>query len=502
MLHISEVVKLKHNIRTELTRMLVSGEFAENPRDILNKIVREDTPRYRCCMYKERAVLEERLKTMMCQSTDLDLEEAAKRAFRGEVAEDHVVKVLPIACDQCPIDKFIVTNACRNCLAHSCMNNCPRNAIMIVQNHAYIDKSKCVECGLCKRSCQYSAIIEVNRPCESACALGAIKAGSDRKATIDYDKCVQCGSCKVACPFGAIEETTCLAQLITQLKSGGKVNVMLAPSYTGQFGVKIRPGQLVSGLKKMGFGEVYEAAYGADIVSVAEGDEYVANVPDKYSFMTTSCCPAFVSMIEKYMPEIRDNVSSSVSPMIAMAMYMKAQDSTAKVAFIGPCSAKKGEAKKYPDIVDYVLTFDELNAMFEGYGIVLENEAETDFAAVSSKLGSGFAAAGGVAKAVTQYLAASHPQHKGNLEVCSADGLANCRNVLKQIETGKLKANFIEGMACTGGCIGGPGAIADARVTSKLIERQSATRQYVSAADMNEVKQEVRKNSRLHTHHA
>jgi iron only hydrogenase large subunit-like protein len=331
--------------------------------------------------------------------------------------------------------------------------------------------------------------------------LGAIQAGSDRKAKIDYDKCVQCGSCKVACQFGAIEETTAIVPLLMELKRGTKMLAMLAPSYAGQFGAKVKNGQIVTALKKMGFAGVCEAAYGADIVSVAEGDEFAADVPDKRKFMTTSCCPAFVSMVEKYLPEMKGNISSVVSPMVAMGMYMKKQHSDMKIVFIGPCTAKKAEAKKYPDVIDYVITFDELASMMAGIGIDLATEPESEGVFEASQAGNLFALSGGVAKAVTKYLAAAHPQKKGDLESCSADGLANCRNLLKQIADGKLKANFVEGMACTGGCVGGPGAIADSRVTSKLVERQAATLANVSAIDVEAAKNEAKSNDKLHLKH-
>lgn len=481
MLHSSEVSKLRHKILITLTKMTLSGELKNNAKSILNTVILEEGPRYRCCVYKERAVLKDRLKVFLDQSEDIGLQKAADNALAGKCLQHNVVKVVPLACDQCPIDKFLVTNACRNCLAHNCMNNCPRDAIMIVQNRAYIDKTKCVECGLCKKSCQYSAIIEVSRPCESACALGAITAGSNRKAVINYDKCVQCGSCKVACPFGAIEETSNIVQLIQALKNGERIYAMLAPSHVSQFGVKVTSGQLVSALKKMGLYDIKEVAYGADIVSIEDGKEFIQKVPHETSFLTSSCCPAFVSMIEKMLPEIKNHVSSVVSPMIAMGKLLKAHDTKVKILFVGPCTAKKGEAKKYEGIIDYVVTFEELDCLFKGYGIDVATESESAFGNMASKTAHGFVLSGGVATAVGCYVKEMAPDKL--FEACHVAGLESCKNVLTMIEKGALTANFVEGMACPAGCVGGPGTLANANVAGKFIDCATSTILYQSAKD-------------------
>ena len=284
MAQVTEVTKIRRKVLSELARFAYDGTLKENINSIVYSVVTEDGPRYRCCVHKERAVLKDRINLALSQPIFTPLEEAAQNALEGNRADTPVITIMPEACDQCPIDKFLVTDACRNCMAHNCIASCPRKAIMVVQNRAYIDKTKCVECGLCKQSCQYGAIIEISRPCERACDLGAIKADQKRKAAIDYQKCVQCGSCKVNCPFGAISDQSAIVQVIQEIKSNKKVYAMLAPAFIGQFGPKVNPGQVMNALKQLGFDEVQEVSFGADIVTIEETKEFIETVPKERAF--------------------------------------------------------------------------------------------------------------------------------------------------------------------------------------------------------------------------
>lgn len=496
MSQVTEVVKLRRRVLVEISKLAFAGELDKKINEILYNVVSEEGPRYRCCVHKERAVLKERIKLGLSQDADLELSEAAQRALDGNAEDMPIVHVLPEACDQCPIDKFIVTNACRNCVAHNCINSCPKKAIMVVQNRAYIDKNKCVECGLCKKSCQYSAIIEVNRPCEGACDLGAIKAGNDRRAEIDYAKCVQCGSCKTACPFGAITDRSSIVQLVSNLKSDKKVYAMLAPSFIGQFGAKAKPGQVIEALKQIGFAGVYEASLGADIVTLEETKEFVSSVPKDLSFMTTSCCPAFADMVEKHLPDLQKNVSTTVSPMIATGKVIKDKDPDSVAVFIGPCIAKKAEAKKYAGVIDYVLTFEELMCMMVGAGINIAEIGESEFESSASRDGNTFAKAGGVAQAVLDTAAALAPEVEIKAHHC--EGLGNCKTTLIQISSGKIDANFFEGMACQGGCVGGPGTLTNYKLTGKLVENFAGTSKTTIAVENNIATAEIKKG--LHWH--
>jgi [FeFe] hydrogenase (group B1/B3) len=496
MAQVTEVTKIRRKVLAETARLAFEGKLEERVSEILQTVVTEDGPRYRCCVHKERAVLLDRINMALSQPIGTDLKEAAQNAMKGEIADLPIINVLPEACDKCPIDKFIVTDACRNCIAHSCINSCPKKAIMVVQNRAYIDKTRCVECGLCKRSCSYGAIIEISRPCERACDLQAIKAGSDRRAVINYDQCVQCGACKVGCPFGAISDRSMIVQVIQQLLNQKKVYALVAPAVVGQFGPKVKLAQVIEALKRIGFHDVLEVATGADIVTIEETKEFADRMKENSDFMTTSCCPAFVGLVEKHLPNLRSNISTTVSPMVAMGKVVKDQDPTAVVAFIGPCIAKKSEALKNPEVIDYVLTFEELAAMFVGAGVNIAEIPEEAYEGSSSRDGQTFARAGGVMAAVLNAAEQLSPEITVMPHRC--EGLANCKAALADIRDGKLEVNFFEGMACAGGCVGGPGTLTDHRVTSRLVDNFAATLNAKTSPENGTAQEMIKKD--LHWH--
>lgn len=499
MSHVTEIVKLRRKVLTELSRLAFAGKLGNEIDKVLNTVVTEEGPRYRCCVYKERAVLKERIKVALSQPFNIDLATAAKRAINQEISDEvPLIQVMSIACDQCPIDKFFISNACRNCLAHNCISDCPKDAIMVVQNRAYIDKNKCVECGMCKKSCPYGAVIEVSRPCESACGLGAIKAGSDRRAVIDYDKCVECGGCKVACPFGAIVDQSFVIQIIAALKSGKRVHALIAPAFIGQFGVKTAPEQVFSALRRIGFATVSEVTLGADITTYEETKEFMDKVPDKQKFLTTSCCPSFVNMVEKHVPKAQDKISSTVSPMIAAGRAVKAADPESITVFIGPCIAKKGEAKRWSGAIDYVATFEEIACMLIGADINLDDVAtdNNEFQQIGSVTASQFAYSGGVAGSVAKEL-----EYQGfpvGVKVHKSSGLKQCRAALLMLEAGRIDSNFFEGMACEGGCIAGPGVLANPKVTGKLVENYAAKAKYEAAGANDKMIETVEKYHNWH----
>lgn len=482
MAQITEVVKIRRKVLSEIARLAFSNELDKhNIGDVLDNVVHESGPRYRCCVHKERAVVKDRVKFVMAQPLDIGVTEAAKNALNGDIADMPILNIMPEACDQCPIDTFFVTNACRNCIAHNCIASCPKQAITVVQNQAYIDKTACVECGLCKKSCMYGAIVEIIRPCERACNIGAIKADKERRAVINYDKCTQCGGCKMACPFGAITEQSFTVQIIQQIKAGKRIYAILAPAFISQFGMKVKPSQVVGALKKIGFFDVQEVSFGADIVTLEEAKEFSETVPNKHSFMTTSCCPAFVDMVNKHLPDLKDHVSTTVSPMVATGKVIKAADPEAVVVFIGPCLAKKVEAKQYPESIDFVLTFEEMDSLFVGANIIISEVPETDFVTTASRDGNAFARAGGVVQAVIDAAAKINP----NLIIKPhrAEGLENCKTALLQLKAGKIDANFFEGMACAGGCVGGPGILTDVRISNKMVDTFAASSVMTAAPD-------------------
>jgi [FeFe] hydrogenase (group B1/B3) len=494
---VTEVAKIRRNVLSEISRLTYEGTLQEKINDIPQTVVAEGGIRYRCCVHKERAVLKERIKLALSQPLDIDMTVAVEQALAGESSDTPIVNVMPEACDSCPIDKFIVTDACRNCVAHNCINSCPKNAIMVVQNRAYIDKSKCVECGMCKRSCQYGAILEISRPCERACEVQAIHAGNDRKAVIDKTKCVNCGACKIACPFGAISDRSMIVQVIQKMQTN-KVVAMLAPAFIGQFGLKLRTGQVIEAIKQLGFAEVYEVSLGADIVAVEESNEFITT-KDQQAFLTTSCCPAFADMVVKHLPAMADNVSTTVSPMVATGKVIKKQDSAAIVVFIGPCIAKKGEGLRNKEFIDYVLTFEEVAAMMVGKGINVAEVQDSAYTSMGSQDGNSFAKAGGVVQAVLGTIRTIAPEV--DVRAQRAEGLGNCKRSLLQIKAGKINANFFEGMACLGGCVGGPATLTDLRVATKLVENYAAASLAKVSPDNKKAMDERKKDINFH-HHA
>lgn len=479
-MELTAVAQLRRMVLEHLARYTWEGQLKERVYDILQE-VREDTPRYRCCVYKERAVLKNRIDMALGQTCDQNIVDASERTLNEPERLDlPVIDVLPVACDQCPIETYFVTDACRHCIAHKCMDNCPKKAISLYQNRAFIDRTKCIECGRCKSVCPYGAILEIHRPCVRACALGAVSIGEDKKAAINHEKCVECGACRNACPFGAIDERSSIVRVIMDIKAGKKVIAMVAPSIVGQYGFKVETGQIFSALKKVGFADVVEVAVGADITSVKEAAEYMEKVPAEQPFMTSSCCPAFVKLVKKHLPEAADKVSATDSPMVSCGKWVKKEHPDAVTVFIGPCIAKKAEGREHRDVIDYVMTFEEVMCMLEGKDIKFEEESAASYDRDGSKLGLGFPLYAGVTAAV-----------KGTVEAMGgsvrqahyAAGLDNCKRDLAAAQKGTLDCSYFEGMACPNGCIDGPGAVADFRLTKVALTKYAGAAPITQAVD-------------------
>lgn len=438
----TKVQHLKYKVLREVARQAWNDTLLQNVMDIPQIIVPGKIPTMRCCVYKERAILGERVKL----------------AMGGNKDNPNVIEVIDIACDECPAAGYEVSDSCRGCLAHRCEDVCKRGAISFDHNHvAHIDKSKCVECGQCAKVCPYSAIVNRKRPCQIACKVKAISINEDKAATIDKNKCIQCGACVYQCPFGAISDKSYLLNVIDLIKKSNnnseyKIYAVVAPSISSQFAYA-KLGQVITGLKELGFHTVIEVALGADMVAEAESKEL-----SEKGFLTSSCCPAFVRYIKSEFPDLLPYVSHNLSPMAILAKYIKTHDEKSKVIFIGPCTAKKAEAQleSVKPYVDAVITFEELQALFDSKDIDITTLGE-DILNNASYFGRIFARSGGLSDAVAEGLKEQNIDF--DLKPVSCDGIEECRMALLRKSKNVLDANFIEGMACIGGCIGGAGCL-------------------------------------------
>ncbi len=406
------------------------------------KLIVKDKPTMRCCIYKERAIVEERIRL----------------AMGGDKSNPNVIEVIDIACDECPASGYSVSEACRGCLAHRCEDVCPRGAISFDENQkAHIDKSKCVNCGQCAKVCPYSAIIDHKRPCETACKIKAISMGESGAAQIDNDTCISCGACVYQCPFGAIVDKSFILDVVDLIKKSEnneayKLYAVIAPSISSQF-TYAKLGQVISGIKELGFFHVVEAALGADMVAYAESKELAEK-----GFLTSSCCPAFVDYVEKKFPQLTEHISHNLSPAATIAKYIKETTPGAKVVFIGPCTAKKMEfqKEKVRPYIDSVITFEELQALFDSRNIEVSS-LEEDVLDNASYYGRIFARSGGLSDAVAEGL--KEQEIEFDLKPIPCSGIEACRVALLKASKNVLPGNFIEGMACVDGCIGGAGCL-------------------------------------------
>ncbi len=451
----TKVQNLKYKVLREVARQAFKGELLEKVTDIPKMIVPGSEPTMRCCVYKERAILTERVKI----------------AMGGNSSNPNVIEVIDIACDECPIGGYEVTNACRGCIAHRCEDVCRFGAISFDHNQkAHIDKNKCVGCGRCSKVCPYSAITNNKRPCENSCKIKAISMSKTKVASIDNNKCISCGACVYQCPFGAIMDKSFILNVIDLIKKSNnnekyKVYAVVAPSISSQF-TYAKLGQVVSGIKKLGFFHVVEAALGADMVAYAESKEL-----SEKGFLTSSCCPAFVEYIEKQFPELSKHVSHNLSPVATISKYIKETTPDAKVIFIGPCTAKKMEFQKEEvrPYIDSVITFEELQALFDSRDIDI-TELDEDVLNNASYYGRIFARSGGLADAVKQGLK-EHNLESFEYNPISCDGIEECRSALLKASKNILQNNFIEGMACSGGCIGGAGCLTHGEKNKKEVDK-------------------------------
>ncbi len=454
------------------------GWDTEQIKQIPYTIIEGDTPKYRDSIERERNIVRARVRLAMnmdlhaeCGDNfvdDMNLEELGSR----RVSQD-LLKVIPPACEACEEKSFFVTNSCHGCLAQPCISVCPVKATSIKNGQSYIDQEACIKCGKCFDVCPYGSIVKNERPCNAACGVDAFTKDDQDRAVIIPEKCVGCGQCMVSCPFGAIMDKSEIYQVVDSFRNNEQISAIIAPAFVGQFGDKVTPEQVIEGLFLLGFTEVKEVAYGADVTAVDEAKHYLKHVPLDQPFLATSCCPAWLLMANKELKEKAYCISPSSSPMIETASAIRKKYPDTKIVFVGPCSAKKLEAT-FADVsksVDYVLTFEEVNAMFHSRGIILEDLVVVHEFGDASFDGRGFAISGGVAAAVENVIRRLDPDRVVKME--KAETLKNCKTMVLMAKAGKRDGYLLEGMACPGGCVGGAGTIVNQTKSARQVQNYS-----------------------------
>ena len=435
---------LKHSILRSVCELAWKKELTpDNLEKIVFRVSPGPKPHYRCCVYKEREIVRGRIRLAMGMNPNPREE------------KKNVVSVIPAACDDCPIQDYSVSDSCRFCLGKACLNTCKFGAISPGDTKMRIDPKKCKSCGQCAKACPFSAIIHQERPCKKYCPVDAILYDEYGLCVIDDEKCIHCGNCIHSCPFGAIGSKMYAVNIIEAILSGKKVIAMCAPATEGQFGKDITMGAVRAALKKIGFADMVEVGLGGDMTAAYEAMEWIEARKEGRK-MTTSCCPAFISMLRHYFPEqYEKNKSSTVSPMVAVSRYLKYLDPDCVTVFIGPCIAKKGETLNefIADRPDYALTFGEMLTLLDSRKITIEPVEETY--QESSLYGKKFAGSGGVAAAVIEAMQ-EMGEDTSDISLLTCAGGDECKKALTLLKAGKLKEDFIEGMMCPGGCVSGP----------------------------------------------
>ena len=496
----TRIQEIRHAIFTEVAKMAYDTEIpaANTVEEIPYHIIPGETGSFRSDVFLERAIVGERVRLAMglpCR----DATEHAPISDNVELADKPetyytppLINVIKFACNGCHEKRVWVSDGCQGCLAHPCVEVCPKGAITLdrTNGRSIIDQKKCVKCGRCADVCSYHAIIIQERPCAAACGMDAIHSDKNGKAEIDYEKCVSCGQCLVNCPFGAISDKSQIFQVIRAIQSGEQVYAALAPAFVGQFGAKVTPGKLRAAMKELGFTDVFEVAIGADLCAEQEAEDFIKEVPEKLPFMATSCCPAWSVMAKKLFPDYANCISMALTPMTLTARLIKKQNKNAKVVFIGPCAAKKLEAMRrtVKSEVDFVLTFEEMTGIFAAKNIEV-GLLEEDPAGVSdaSADGRNFAVSGGVAKAVENVIHEKYPDRE--VKIANAEGLKECRKLLTVAKAGKYNGYLLEGMACPGGCVAGAGTMQSIKKSQTAVNKYAAMAGHTVASQTEYVKE-------------
>lgn len=387
-----------------------------------------------------------------------DLFDILVRSYYEGNFDDTLSKVM-VCHEVSPQETFkIITSLCGVSLEFD--NNYVYNIKKAITNYA-VNKKFIEKLDSCNINCKENKDKKFN--CQAACPFDAILYDYNNKSTyINYDLCVGCGLCIDSCKDGKLLDKIDFIPIADLIKNNKTVIAAVAPAITGQFGENVSLDQLRASLIKIGFSDMIEVAFAADMLTIKEAVEFNKHVNGPDDLMITSCCcPMWVGMLKRVYKELVPDLSPSVSPMIAAGRIIKKLNPKAKVVFIGPCIAKKAEAKEKDLVndIDFVLTFQELDNIFKALEIdpsKLEGIPTKDYASKGGRL---YARTGGVSIAVSEAIEELYPEKSKLFKSAKAEGVKECKDILNKALSGEVKANFIEGMGCIGGCVGGPKAL-------------------------------------------
>ena len=500
--NLGQAIHIKKEILIRIIKAYLSGDFEEQtrliPYDMRPKGM--EVP-YRCCVYKERAIIKDRVIAGLGFPIEEDdetvsLAKYAKRALERNEISDKNLTVLQAACKGCATNRIYVTDLCQGCVARPCVSTCKFGAVSIVNGKSVIDETKCKKCQMCVNACPYKAIVKITVPCEETCPVGAIKKDETGFASIDYDKCINCGRCIAACPFGAVHERSQILDILKAMNSDKKVIALIAPSIVGQFPGNIF--QLKTAMLNAGFDDVYEVAQGADVTAKNEAKEFLERMKGRNeqesewlndwvneggygesdtanndsennrNFMTTSCCAGYNQLIKKHLGEIKPYVSDTKTPLFYTAEIAKKENPDALLVFVSPCVAKRAEGFENEN-VDFVMNYEELGALFIAKKIEIISLDETKFEYESSKQGRNFGFSSGVAQSIVASLKNDQLVKPLIINGLNKDSI---KQLKKFATTGVCEnnCNLVEVMCCEGGCIGGNATLNNQRIAKKLID--------------------------------
>lgn len=466
---LNQATEIRRLLLEKVARLLYEEKLVEK----IDRIPLEIRPRggalSRCCIHKDRAVLKYKIMAILGFNIEDETDELTRLSEYAQMSLDRteftdtMLTVVDEACSSCVRFNYTVTNMCRACVGRPCTYACNKKAITVT-NKAEIDHSKCVNCGRCLEACPFHAIVYTPIPCENACPVGAITRNSFGVQQIDETKCVHCGLCKEACPYGAIMEKSYLVQIIKEILGEKKMVAMVAPAIAGQYGVPFP--QILDAVKKCGFDEVVEVALGANVTSKNEAHEFEERVVEgNQPFMTTSCCPSYTRWARIHVPSLVPYISDTKTPAAYTAEIVRQKYPDALTVFIGPCLAKRIEGF-HDENVDFVMTFEELDAMFKAKGINVSECDGIELDPQIEKSGRQYARTTGVSGSVALY--AKHPEAI-NVHVINGLNKEAVRYLKAAGASGKADANLIEVMMCEGGCVNGCSTIANAKVATRQL---------------------------------